>query len=387
MEGEMELEEYILKAPYECLSKSFRATQKTLEKEITQVMNAMNEIASRKGISREEALQGLEKLIVKLQGLKKKLEESRKEEEDHVQKIKARLQHLKTTSQNSNSVSHQLRWTGTRVDRVLVDYMLREGQYDSAMRLAESAGIQDLVDVDIFLASKKVLDGLSNHDATPGLAWCQDNRSRLTKIKSSFEFLLRKQEFIELIRADKIDKAIAYARKHFPPYAETNMREIQEAMGVLAFLKLDVRCERYRDAMSQEKWTQLATTFKTTMYQLYHLPNHPLLVTALQAGISALKTNHCLDAATKTPNCPVCQPSFQSLAQELPCSLHSHSSLVCRITGEIMDENNPPMALPNGYVYSKKAMVEMAAKNNGKVICKQTGAVFRLDELKKVFIT
>ena len=27
------------------------------------------------------------------------------------------------------------------------------------------------------------------------------------------------------------------------------------------------------------------------------------------------------------------------------------SSIICRITGKIMDENNPPMMLPNGEVY------------------------------------
>ena len=30
------------------------------------------------------------------------------------------------------------------------------------------------------------------------------------------------------------------------------------------------------------------------------------------------------------------------------------SSLICRISGEVMDEHNPPVSLPNGQVYSEK---------------------------------
>lgn len=29
----------------------------------------------------------------------------------------------------------------------------------------------------------------------------------------------------------------------------------------------------------------------------------------------------------------------------------ANSRLVCKISGEVMNENNPPMMLPNGYVY------------------------------------
>ena len=29
----------------------------------------------------------------------------------------------------------------------------------------------------------------------------------------------------------------------------------------------------------------------------------------------------------------------------------ANSRLVCKISGDVMNENNPPMMLPNGYVY------------------------------------
>jgi len=39
---------------------------------------------------------------------------------------------------------------------------------------------------------------------------------------------------------------------------------------------------------------------------------------------------------------------MQKLAKKLPSTDPMVSSLICRISGEVMDEDNPPMALPNG---------------------------------------
>ncbi len=52
-------------------------------------------------------------------------------------------------------------------------------------------------------------------------------------------------------------------------------------------------------------------------------------------------------------NCPVCDRGYLGqLAEEVPWSHHSNSTLICRVSGKVMDENDPPMALPNGRVYS-----------------------------------
>ena len=52
--------------------------------------------------------------------------------------------------------------------------------------------------------------------------------------------------------------------------------------------------------------------------------------------------------------CPVCSENIGKLAKSLPSSSHPGTSLICRISGEIMDHNNPPVALPNGELYSDK---------------------------------
>jgi hypothetical protein len=76
----------------------------------------------------------------------------------------------------------------------------------------------------------------------------------------------------------------------------------------------------------------------------------------VQAGLSALKTPLGVQ-----DNCNVEDPlhleSFRSLAAPLPFAKHLQSKLVCHLTRELMNENNPPMVLPNGYVYSLKVLV------------------------------
>lgn len=123
------------------------------------------------------------------------MEETKREEEGHIQHFKARLEHIKAFH-NKDDKEHISKFHSMRVDRVMVDYMLREGLYDTAIQLAEEANItvsaptyrksnnvKDLVDIDIFISSKKVIEGLNNHDCSEALQWCADNRSKLKKMK------------------------------------------------------------------------------------------------------------------------------------------------------------------------------------------------------------
>jgi hypothetical protein len=50
------------------------------------------------------------------------------------------------------------------------------------------------------------------------------------------------------------------------------------------------------------------------------------------------------------PECPVCTYSGLLLAKDMPCASRVGSRLLCRGSGTVMDQNNPPVALPNGQV-------------------------------------
>lgn len=111
------------------------------------------------------------------------------------------------------------------------------------------------------------------------------------------------------------------------------------------------------------RWDNLIRSFRLAIYTLNTLPTEPLLHLALYAGLASLKLPACYDQSTKNVDCPVCDGDVGSdsqgiglgkLGEEVPLSHHANSTIVCRISGKIMDEDNMPMAFPNGYVYSRE---------------------------------
>jgi len=385
----MELESSLLAAPYENLSKLFRNAHHLIEKEMAQLVTSVNELNSKKAsISKSDAAAGLDKMLTRLRALKKKLEESKREEEVFISHCAARAAYLKEVNgvdikEGDNEAVR--RWLHLKTERVLVDYMLREGLYDSAAALASDANIQALVDLEMFTSARKVIDSFNSGKCAEGLKWCNDNRSKLKKVNSTLEFNLRVQEFVELLRVNKHLEAVTYARKFFPAFVSTHLPQIQHAMAALAF-HADTPTQRYSHLFSAERWRDLVAQFEHDNYAVHGQTPDPQLQLLLRYGLQSLKTWQCYDKDNQQISCPVCQPSLRLLAQDIPFAHHTNSSLVCRITGEPMNDNNPPYVLPNGYAYSRKALMEMASRNGGVVTCPQTRQTFKIEEARKAFI-
>lgn len=109
-----------------------------------------------------------------------------------------------------------------------------------------------------------------------------------------------------------------------------------------------------------------------------------------------------LDQPTANVDCPTCAPNMRVLAREVPMAHHVNSTLVCRISGAVMDSNNEPLAFPNGCVYSskvswpdiwmygiadKQALAEMAKNNFDVVTCPRTNETCAFARLRKVYIS
>ncbi|KAI8915347.1 CTLH/CRA C-terminal to lish motif domain-containing protein [Powellomyces hirtus] len=386
-DGLFNLEQPLLKVPAEQLKKAARTSQRYVEYVMKEVTSEMNKLAKPGKTDAEQATKTLDDMALRLQKLKRKLSETKAEEQLYVQRTKTRLNHLKElmTITSAESPAY-LRWCQTRLDRILVDYMLRNGYNDSARKLASEKGIEDLVDIELFAESRQVEEGLENKNCADCLKWCNDNRSGLEKIQSTLEFNLRLQEYVELARAQKKEEAIKYCRKYLVAWQGVAMKSIQQAMALLAFAP-DTMCEPYRELWDESRWDMLIEQFRSDNHALHNLTSQPLLVMTLQAGLSALKTPSCYNEEDRTINCPICAAdTFGRLAEDLPCAHHVNSCIVDRISGTIMDEDNPPMVLPNGYVYSTKSLQALAAENLGIVRCERTGEHYNISTARKAFI-
>jgi len=202
------------------------------------------------------------------------------------------------------------------------------------------------------------------------------------------EFKLRLQEFVELIRADNYTEALNYSREHFSKFGNEQLANISQAMILLA-IKPDFRhlFPQYKFLFEEHRWVELMHLYVLDSYRLHSLTKQSLLELNLQVGLAVLKTVFCYDKESHNENCPTCHDDLNKLAQPLPFSPHVHTSLVCKITGEVMDYNNPPLFLPNGNIYGEKVLNKMANENGGKVTCPETKQIFNISELRKVFIS
>jgi macrophage erythroblast attacher len=203
----------------------------------------------------DDVLKSLDSMISRMRGLKRKLTACAEEETRIQRHSLSRVKHLGElySMQSLDDVKYAA-WSRTRLDRLLVDYLLRNGYKESATALAQEKGIEELVDVETFIQMSRIMESLRSGKVNEALAWCTENKKELRRTnvchsqletetllipsQSKLEFMLRFQQYIELVRTQdeqKLQEAIAHARKYLLPSRETYPKEVQQAAGLLAF--------------------------------------------------------------------------------------------------------------------------------------------------------
>lgn len=376
-----------LKVPYELLNKRFRTCQKNLDRDVAHVTTTIGEVESalkNESLVKSDVKAVLSDLQSKLLVFKKKKDESIDSEVTSANVCKRRLEHLK--SGNDARPDTQAQWKRKRLDRMMVEYFLREGYYNTALELAQSSNIEDLTSLELFMVAKSIEESLQRHDTSKCLNWCHENKSKLRRTKSTLEFNLRQQEFIELVRNSEYVAAVTHAKKYLSSGDVEQMADVQRTMGLLGFLP-EMQVGFYSDLLDQNRWQWLVLQFRQENFKLYQLAEHSVFGVSLQTGLSALKTPQCYeDEDQRNPECPVCSKHLNPLAAFLPFAHCASSRLICHLSGEPMDENNPPTMLPNGKVYSYNALASMAVENKGQITCPRTKESFPLSDSLKVFV-
>ncbi|KAF7972879.1 hypothetical protein HWV62_16666 [Athelia sp. TMB] len=447
IEGTLLFEQPFARVPYENYRKVFRATQRALEKELQHVQAAAADLARRADSPQSSSanLAAVEGMIAKVEGLKRKLADLHESAgKPTLAVLRARLTHLDLLPSPGTTPDPAAldRWADTRLERWLVDWALRTGKPRTAAALARERGIGHLVDIELFTDVHRVERALAGESCVEALAWCAENKNALKKMKSTLEFSLRLQEYIELARARRTSAAIAYSRRYLVQWQDTHLAEIKTASGLLAF-KPGTRCGPYKRLYDPARWPALVASFRRAAYALHALPSEPLLHLALYAGLASLRLPACrvpanllpaaeastnMDIVTEVPppqraspsstassdsgehdggdpmdesepaevhqlhqignnDCPTCDPSLAVLAQEVPFSHHVNSTIVCAASGRIMDADNGPLCFPSGNVYCREILEEIALQNGGIVKDPRTGHTCAFGDLRKVFIS
>lgn len=378
------MEHPTLKVPYEVLNKKYRVSQKVIDREVNHLNQSLEELKNSSTLTNVQ--KALNNVVENLNVVKRKADESMLDEQEAAQVCKRRLDHLKGMFELPYSNVSINVWKKKRLDRLLVDHLLRGGYYESATKLNEQSDLKDLTNIELFMVSRRVELSLASGDTSKCLAWCHDNKSKLRKMKSTLEFRLRQQEFIELVKQNKKIEAINHARKYLSGIDDSQQEELEHIMGLLAY-PLDTKIEPYKSLLDRKRWQSLIEHFKQENYNLFQLNSVSVFSVVLQAGLSSLKTPHCYrKSGQRNPECPLCSPLLNELAKKLPYPHCPQSKLICSISGQTLNEDNPPKMLPNGYIYGEYSLLSMAAKNNGQVRCPKTLEEFSIDDVERVFV-
>lgn len=257
-----------------------------------------------------------------------------------------------------------------RIPRLIADHLLRTWSLETAREFINETGIINLVDHELYIKISPIIIDLEKHQCTEALNWCVENKSRISKLENDFEFNLHSQVFVEMIRQGKKIEAIQYARKNL----KDNVEKTKKLMTLLIYSSEEGPYGHY---FAKERWNELIYEFKETFFQVYGLPSISPFLILLQSGLIAL--NSPIDHTSYDD--PLSDERFDELAKDLPyCIRRTH--LICEITGEIMNDNNPPLLLPNGNVYSTNALKPV----NGKIEDPKTKEIYSFNDLKKLYI-
>lgn len=130
----------------------------------------------------------MDSMISRMEGLKRKLEGLHDEEKMLHKHSRKRIEHLQDLHEIQTVADVKFdKWSEIRLNRLLVDYLLRCGYGESAKALARDRGIEELVDIDAFMQCVQIATGLEKRRAQECLAWCDVNGKALKKMNVCFD--------------------------------------------------------------------------------------------------------------------------------------------------------------------------------------------------------
>lgn len=131
------LEHSTLKVPYETLNKLYRNVQKSIDRDCSSISQAVSKLNDS---NINDLINSSNNAIEKLRAIKKRSMDLRNEERELLALLKKRIEHLKEHDSDDQVVNKNFK--RVRLERMLIDYFLRTGFYETAQMLANQSEIQ-----------------------------------------------------------------------------------------------------------------------------------------------------------------------------------------------------------------------------------------------------
>ncbi|KAI9555202.1 hypothetical protein GHT06_017717 [Daphnia sinensis] len=255
------------------------------------------------------------------------------------------------------------------LNQVICQHMYRHGFLEIGEELAKESGLEiHESSKQPFMLLNEILEKLRHKNLVAALEWAQTHREKLMEQNSSLEFKLHRLQFLQLVSEgpEKQAEALGYVRKHFPPFVHQHETDIQNLMGVLAFIPYGVHNSPYKKLFDPILWTEICEVFvKDACALLGFSVESPLSVCINVGSISlpALLNIKQVMAQRQVAG-------MWNAKDELPIEIDAgreyryHSIFACPILRQQGSDSNPPMRLLCGHVISRDALNKLSSGNN-----------------------
>ena len=128
-------------------------------------------------------------MIHRMRTLKRKMETLHEEEKVLHEASRRRLIHLQDLYDMESLAEVKYdEWSRVRLNRLLIEYLVRQGYGESARALAREKGIEALVDLEVYDRCEKVGRSLRGRSLEECLAWCAEHRVIMKKLDVSSDW-------------------------------------------------------------------------------------------------------------------------------------------------------------------------------------------------------
>ena len=105
-------------------------------------------------------LEGIDSILSQLNAVRQEYVKMTRIEDEFITILEQRLNHLKTISKNQRDPASLQEYFETRLNRIIVDYMLQNQHFESASRFVHDSKIEPFSNVHIYLQTNQILQSL-----------------------------------------------------------------------------------------------------------------------------------------------------------------------------------------------------------------------------------
>ncbi|XP_058515378.1 LOW QUALITY PROTEIN: E3 ubiquitin-protein transferase MAEA-like [Ochotona princeps] len=382
-----------LRIPIECALRSFKSCHRKINRDIAVILSYLlkGKLAAQflsDAASTEEKIKKLDVVIEKLQKVREKAQRGSAESRAYLLRCQKRLRRLVEEPDIEDLHSKEgfsYSFYGRRVAWEVHEYLCRSGMLATAGVMKDKLRLEPYTDTEVYEEVLEVLAGLLRQSTEAALAWVAEHRPKLKKLGSPFESELHVQHVLGLLQQRNAKVAVTYLKANVGPDDFARCSDIRKVVTLTALLEDPP--PQYAKLFGADRWHRLSCLFLQTSAQVYGFSLKPTLIALLQAGFSALRSAACDEQ--KSASCPACLPEWREYVRRVPMPHRVQSFLICPISGELMDDKNPPLASPDGHVYSTKAVHALAAASADQksILCPKTQQTYPLERFSRIYVT